>query len=110
MALLSLHLCPEEGGIAQVPARTTGVKPHISIAMVPVGGEGEGVLHEVRRGGDLMVVSCAWRERPDGLGARDHLVEIVTGVPCKMKTIKAGKRRSDSCQKLFFGDLDFYVG
>lgn len=85
VALFFLYLCPEERGIAKVPIRTQGVKPHVCFATVPVGGAVKCILRQARRGGDLVVVSCARRERPDGLGARDHLIKIIAGVPCTIQ-------------------------
>lgn len=39
VALLFLNLCQKEGGLAQVPFSSQGIKPHISFAMVPVSGD-----------------------------------------------------------------------
>lgn len=51
-----------------------------------------------------MVVSGARREHPDGLGARDHLIKIITGVvPCiiEKKKLKQTKEVT-ALRNLFF--------
>ena len=94
MAVLSLQLSPEELGVIRVPVMVPGIERLLrsSRGLFSVSDPAElaAAVQKARRGGDLVVLCCAWRVGPVGLGAGDHLIRLVTVVPCE-KTRESSK-------------------